>query len=224
MSVPILKATNLKKSYHIGGKPIAVLEGVEMTINPGDHIAITGSSGSGKSTLLTLLAGMDKPDHGEIIFDGQDITKFSEVEISKLRRFDFGFVFQSFHLVPSLSALENVMFPLELTGLKFNRAYELATKMIQRVGLGRRINSFPHQLSGGEKQRVAIARALVHQPRILFADEPTGNLDEVNSQQVMKLLLELQKEMGSALIVVTHELEIAEQADRILRLERGKIL
>lgn len=220
----LLSAKNVQKSYSIGGKSISILKKVSLDVSEGDHIAIMGASGSGKSTLLTLLAALEKPDEGSIFFKNENITKFSETALAELRRTDFGFVFQSFYLIPSLTALENVMFPLELLWKDSVKARKEALKLLERVNLLERVSSFPHQLSGGEMQRVAIARALIHQPKILFADEPTGNLDEKNSKQVLKLLLDLQKELGSALIIVTHELEISQLADRVLTLENGHLV
>jgi len=217
----LLSAQSLTKSYTLNTEKISILQDLSLDIPTGAHIAITGSSGSGKSTLLTLLAALDKPDEGKILFDGKDITKFSERQIADLRRNDFGFVFQSFHLIPSLTALENVMFPLELIGKSAAEAKQKALEMLEKVNLAHRKNNFPHQLSGGEKQRVAISRALIHKPKILFADEPTGNLDAENSKQVLDILLQLQKEFGTALVVVTHESSVAKLADKTFVLKNG---
>ena len=219
----LLAAKNLAKSYWLNQKEITIFSHLSLDIYAREHVAIMGASGSGKSTLLTLLAALDKPDSGEILLNKKDITKFSEDELAALRRTDFGFVFQSFHLIPSLSTLENIMFPLELLGTNSAEAKKQALEMLERVNLGHRANSFPYQLSGGEKQRTAIARALIHKPKILFADEPTGNLDEENSDQVLSLLLDLQKEFGSTLVVITHEMKVAQKSDRILVLENGQI-
>lgn len=219
----LLSAQNISKSYQIGKEKIHIFDNFSLDIRPREHVSIMGSSGSGKSTLLTLLAGLDFPDSGKILFDKKDITQFSENELASLRRADFGFVFQSFHLMPSLSVIENVRFPLELSGMDPKTIELQALEMLERIGLSHRAQSFPYQLSGGEKQRTAIARALIHQPKILFADEPTGNLDEENSDQVLKLLIGLQKEFGTTLIVVTHEVDIARLADRTLFLEHGKL-
>ena len=219
----LLAAKNLAKSYWLNQKEITIFSHLSLDIYAGEHVAIMSASGSGKSTLLTLLAALDKPDSGEILLNKKDITKFSEDELAALRRTDFGFVFQSFHLIPSLSTLENIMFPLELLGTNSAEAKKQALEMLKRVNLGHRADSFPYQLSGGEKQRTAIARALIHKPKILFADEPTGNLDEENSDQVLSLLLDLQKEFGSTLVVITHEMKVAQKSDRILVLENGQI-
>lgn len=219
----LLAAKNLKKSYVLDNRSVPIFADLSVDIYAGDHVAIMGASGSGKSTLLTLLAGLDKPDSGQILLAGDNITKKTEDQLAKMRRTDFGFIFQSFHLIPSLSTLENVMFPLELLGVSTAKAKTKAREMLARVNLEHRLNSFPYQLSGGERQRTAIARALIHEPKVLFADEPTGNLDEDNSDQVLALLLKLREEVGSALVVVTHELDIAKKADRILTLEHGII-
>ena len=219
----LLSAQNLTKSYALGKQSVTIFTDLSADIYEGDHVAIMGASGSGKSTLLTLLAALDKPDSGQIRLNDQDITAFNEDQLARLRRTDFGFVFQSFHLIPSLSALENVMFPLELLGTPSTEAKQKALAMLERVNLSHRASSFPYQLSGGERQRTAIARALIHEPKILFADEPTGNLDEENSAQVLELLLNLRAEFGSALVVVTHERDIAQRADRILVLEHGTL-
>lgn len=220
---PILSVKNIKKSYFTDKEELAIFKDLSFDINDGDHISIMGSSGSGKSTLLTLLAGLDRPDSGHIFFENNDITKFSENKLSYLHRDDFGFVFQSFYLVPSLNVLENVMFPLELKGISNKDAKDKAMEMLKRVNLIDKINSFPHQISGGESQRTAIARSLINKPKILFADEPTGNLDEKNSDQVMKLLLELKKEYNLTMIVVTHDMKIAKKSDYIMMLEHNKL-
>lgn len=217
----ILSAQSLCKSYRLNDENVSILHDLSLDVPAGAHVSITGSSGSGKSTLLTLLAALDTPDSGKILFDGKDITQFSETQIAQLRRHDFGFVFQSFHLIPSLTALENVMFPLELLGKSPADAQKEAIEMLEKVNLAHRKDNFPHQLSGGEKQRVAISRALIHKPKILFADEPTGNLDDENSKQVLDILLQLQKEFGTTLIVVTHEADVAALADTSFVLNNG---
>ena len=219
----LVSAQNLAKSYNLNNEVITIFEDLSLDIYTGSHIAIMGNSGSGKSTLLTLLAALDKPDSGKILFNDKDITNFSEDQIAHLRRTDFGFVFQSFHLIPSLTALENVMFPLELIDTPSDKAREKAMEMLKKVKIDHRANNLPHQLSGGERQRTAIARALIHNPKIIFADEPTGNLDEENSEQVLELLLQLRKEFGTTLVIVTHEMDIAKKADQILFLEHGQI-
>lgn len=217
----ILEAKNITKTYTIGDRQVDVLKDVSLQIAVGEVVAIVGSSGSGKSTLLSLLSGLDQPDKGRIWVEGQDITDKSEDELAPLRNRTIGFVFQSFHLVPSLTALENITFPAELNG--DSQAYTKAEVLLKRVGIWERAYNFPHQLSGGEKQRVAICRALINNPKIIFADEPTGNLDSTNSQEILKLLFELHHEQGTTLVLVTHDMSIAKLADRIIPLDDGMI-
>ncbi|WP_136525296.1 ABC transporter ATP-binding protein [Geomonas ferrireducens] len=218
----ILQANEITKQYRIGNRDITVLDSVTLEVAQGEFLVVKGESGSGKSTLLTILSGLDRPDRGRISIEGRDITDLEEDALAPLRNSTFGFVFQSFHLVPSLSALENVMFPAELKGDKAARTKALA--LLDRVGLSHRVASFPHQLSGGEKQRCAICRALINDPRIIFADEPTGNLDSVNGEAILALLLELQREHGTTMILVTHSPEIAGSADRVITLKDGRIV
>lgn len=220
--MPILEARNVSKSYAIDGRPITVLDTVSLTVAAGEFLVVRGASGSGKSTLLTILSGLDRPDLGRIVMEGKDITELSEDDLAPLRNKSFGFVFQAFHLVPSLSVLENVMFPAELYGDRRVEAKALA--LLDRVGLGLRASSLPHQLSGGEKQRCAICRALINEPRLIFADEPTGNLDSANGDAVLKLLLELRRERHTTLLLVTHSEEIANLADRVITLRDGRIV
>ena len=217
----ILDARNLCRSYTVGDREITILKDVSLSVSAGEFLVIEGNSGSGKTTLLTLLSGLDRPTSGRIFIREREITHLSEDEMAPFRNRAFGFVFQSFHLVPSLNALENVMFPAELRGN--GNAREKAEALLARVGLLSRRHHFPHQLSGGEKQRVAICRALVNEPDIIFADEPTGNLDAENSDAILNLLLDLRKERGATLILVTHSVEIARTADRRLRLRDGEI-
>jgi len=218
----IIEACALSKTYTVGDRPIQVLDGVSLAVEPGEFLVIEGESGSGKSTLLSLLSGLDRPDAGRVIIEGRDITDLSEDDLAPLRNGTFGFVFQSFHLVPSLSTLENVMFPAELRGDPAAR--EKAEALLARVGLTDRAASLPHQLSGGERQRCAICRALVNDPRIIFADEPTGNLDSVNGRGILDILLELHRERRTTLVLVTHSPEIARTADRVARLHDGRIV
>lgn len=217
----IVEAKQLTKTYTIGERLIPVLENVSLSVAEGEFLVIQGNSGSGKTTLLSLLSGLDKPTGGCIYLDGKDITDLPEDELAPLRNETMGFVFQSFHLVPSLTALENVMFPAELR--RDRHAGEKARDLLGRVGMLDRAESFPHQLSGGERQRVAICRALVNHPRVIFADEPTGNLDSVNGQAVLDLLLGLRREYHSTLVLVTHSAKIASMADRIIRLRDGRV-
>lgn len=220
--MPILEARNVSKSYSIDGRPITVLDDVSLAVAAGEFLVVRGASGSGKSTLLTILSGLDRPDLGRIVMEGKDITELSEDDLAPLRNRSFGFVFQAFHLVPSLSVLENVMFPAELYGDRHAEAK--AQTLLDRVGLSQRASSLPHQLSGGEKQRCAICRALINEPRLVFADEPTGNLDSANGDAVLKLLLELRRERRTTLLLVTHSQEIASLADRVVTLRDGRIV
>jgi len=219
---PILEADHLTKSYAIAERQIAVLDDVSFAIAPGEFVVIMGSSGSGKSTLLSILSGLDQPTHGRVRIDGTDITDWSEDQLAPVRNKVFGFVFQSFHLVPSLNAIENIAFPAELAGDP--QARKRAQALLDRVGLGSRATNFPHQLSGGEKQRVAICRALVNQPKIIFADEPTGNLDSRNGAGILELLVELHEERQTTLVLVTHSPEVAERAGRTIILADGKVV
>jgi len=218
----IIETQTVSKTYRIGERSIAVLDQVSLSVQPGEFLVVKGESGSGKSTLLTLLSGLDRPDAGRVFIEGTDITDLDEDTLAPLRNSTFGFVFQSFHLVPSLTVLENVMFPAELAGSDAARGE--AEALLARVGLAGRLTSFPHQLSGGEKQRCAICRALINHPRIVFADEPTGNLDSLNGAAVLDLLLELHRERGTTLLMVTHSPEIAERADRVVTLKDGRIV
>ncbi len=220
--VSILRAMNLGKQVESGGQPLVILHEVSFTVEPGDSLAILGASGSGKSTLLGLLAGLDVPSSGTVYLDGIDIFSFDEDERARLRGRLAGFVFQSFQLLPSLTALENVMLPLELHGA--SDARERATVALQRVGLAERMSHLPKHLSGGEQQRVAMARAFVVQPKILFADEPTGNLDAATGGQIIDLMLELNGAQGTTLILVTHDKALAQQCGRQLHLAAGRIV
>lgn len=205
------------------GQRLSVLNSLELKINPGDSVAIVGPSGSGKSTLLSFLAGLDIPETGEILFKGDDFSSLTEDERAAIRRGRIGFVFQSFQLLQGLTALENVMLPLELTGLSVADARQRAFDWLGRVGLGARINHRPRMLSGGEQQRVAVARAFVNEPALLFADEPTGNLDRGTGDAVSELLFELNKETGATLVLVTHDERLAARCQRMLHLENGQL-
>jgi putative ABC transport system ATP-binding protein len=218
----ILEAQAITKIYRVDGREICVLDAVSFTVQPGEFIAIMGSSGSGKTTLLSLLSGLDSPTQGRVLVEERDITDLSEDELAPLRNATIGFVFQSFHLIPSLSALENVMFPAEIQGTRDARAQALA--LLERVGMGHRTGNFPHQLSGGEKQRVALCRALINAPRILFADEPTGNLDSKNGDAILDLLLDLHRERQTTLVLVTHSPALAARAERVITLHDGRIV
>jgi putative ABC transport system ATP-binding protein len=217
----MLQATDLTKEYQSGASRLAVLKHVTFTIPQGAFVAIVGPSGSGKTTLLGLLAGLDTPSSGTVFLDGADLTLLSEDERARLRGEKVGFVFQSFQLIPTLTAIENVQVPLELRG--DSGAAARARDLMERVGLGDRTDHFPAQLSGGEQQRVAIARAFSNSPRILFADEPTGNLDGATGARIVELLEQLNREAGSTIVLVTHEMMLAERAGRIIRLKDGEV-
>lgn len=219
---PILQTHSISKSYRLGNRELTVLRDVSLTIEAGEFVAVIGSSGSGKSTLLSLMSGLDSPTNGRIFIHNRDITDLSEDELAPLRNATIGYVFQSFHLVPSLSAIENIMFPAELQGVAEARAK--AESLLHRVGLLDRADNFPHQLSGGEKQRVAICRALINNPQVIFADEPTGNLDSSNGQAILDLLRQLQRERQTTLVLVTHDPAIAATADRIIQLQDGEVV
>lgn len=219
--MPILQARGLNKTYRVDHRSIAVLSDVSLAVAGGEFVAITGRSGSGKTTLLSILSGLDRPDSGRVTIQDVDITHLSEDRLAPFRNRVFGFVFQAFHLVPSLTALENVMFPAELDGRASAR--KEALELLEQVGLADRQANLPHQLSGGEKQRVAICRALVNRPAILFADEPTGNLDSRSGGQVLDLLLEFQRERRATLVMVTHNPQIAGRADRQVTMTDGRL-
>jgi putative ABC transport system ATP-binding protein len=218
----IVQAVNLGKQVQSGGQPLLILHDVNFSVESRESLAILGASGSGKSTLLGLLAGLDVPTHGTVMLDGNNLFEFDEDQRARLRGRLAGFVFQSFQLLPALSALENVMLPLELQAVP--RARELAEEALRQVGLGQRLTHLPKHLSGGEQQRVALARAFVSKPKILFADEPTGNLDAATGAQVIELMLELNRTQGTTLILVTHDEALARRCDRQLRLSAGQVL
>jgi len=218
----MLIAQSVTKEYQSGERQIAVLRDVSFTIPQGAFVAIVGPSGSGKTTLLGLLAGLDTPSRGTVVLDDADLGKLNENERAKLRGEKVGFVFQSFQLIPTLTAMENVQVPLELRGTP--GAAERARELIGRVGLDGRGHHFPSQLSGGEQQRVAIARAFANAPKILFADEPTGNLDAATGQKIFELLQSLNSDGGSTIILVTHDSELAARASRTIRLLDGAVV
>jgi putative ABC transport system ATP-binding protein len=218
----MLAVTNLTKEYRSGSGALAVLRNVSFTVAPGETLAIVGPSGSGKTTLLGLLAGLDTPTTGSVLLEGVNLGTLDEDARAKLRGDRVGFVFQSFQLVPTLTALENVQVPLELRGIRDSSSR--AADLLQRVGLGARLDHFPTQLSGGEQQRVAIARAFVNQPRILFADEPTGNLDGATGARIVELLEELNREAGTTIVLVTHDTTLAARLGRSIRLADGLVI
>jgi putative ABC transport system ATP-binding protein len=218
---PMLVAKDLTKEYRSGDHALAVLRDVSFEIPQGALVSIVGPSGSGKTTLLGLLAGLDTPTRGSVFYDRVDITRLDEDARAKLRGERVGFIFQSFQLIPTLTALENVMVPLELRG---ESAGPRARDLLARVGLADRLDHFPTQLSGGEQQRVAIARAFVNAPRILFADEPTGNLDSDTGAKIVRLIEELNKSSGSTVVIVTHDASLAARTGRIIRLSDGRVV
>ena len=221
MSV-LLEAVKLKKSYRVGGRALEVLRGVTLQIRQGELAVIVGPSGAGKSTLLHLLGGLDRPTSGEVHFDGKNLSRLKEKEVSLLRSKSFGFVFQFYHLVPELTALENVMLPGWI-GRVGKQAGGRAGKLLEQVGLGRRADHLPAELSGGEQQRVAIARAMMNGPRVIFCDEPTGNLDSATGEGILEILLRLNKEQETTLVVVTHEPAITKVAKRVFSLKDGQL-
>ncbi|MDR5590530.1 ABC transporter ATP-binding protein [Christiangramia sp. SM2212] len=218
----ILNIQNLKKSYSSGSKQLTVLENISFDIEENETFAIVGPSGSGKTTLLGLCAGLDQADSGSVELCGTLINDLSEDQRALLRNEKVGFVFQDFQLIPTLTALENVAVPLELRGDK--SATKVGKELLEKVGLGDRFDHYPSQLSGGEQQRVALARAFSTKPDILFADEPTGNLDEETGKRVVELLMELNADSGTTLVIVTHDMELAKKTQRILRLKGGRVL
>jgi putative ABC transport system ATP-binding protein len=217
----IIEARQVTKTYTIGQREIHVLDRLSLTVSESEFLVVEGSSGSGKTTLLSVLSGLDKPTSGRVLLEQRDITDKSEDDLAQLRKNLIGFVFQSFHLIPSLTALENIMFPAELN--RDPAAWEKAKELLQRTGLEKRSDNFPHQLSGGEMQRVAMCRALINNPKIIFADEPTGNLDSENGRAILDLLLEFQKEFRTTMVLVTHSINIAKMADRMIVLQDGRI-
>jgi putative ABC transport system ATP-binding protein len=216
----MIELRGVSKTVESGGRPLTSLHPLDLTIEPGEFLAIVGPSGSGKSTLLGLLAGLDSPSTGEILIDGVDITKLGEDDLARLRGERIGFVFQFFHLVPSLTAFENILVPMEIAGKR--DAVPRATTLLREVGLADRGHHYPSQLSGGEQQRVAIARALANNPAIVLADEPTGNLDSTTGRHIMDLLLEVRQGRRMTLVLVTHDASLAALADSRLTLRDGR--
>jgi len=218
----MIEIRQLTKSLRGGGRRVDILNGIDLTVPTGQFLAITGASGSGKTTLLSLIAGLDAPTSGEILIDGRDITRLKEAELAHLRGERFGFVFQNFHLIPTLTALENVVLAAELNDTPGPE--KKSRDLLGVVGLGERLHHYPAQLSGGEQQRLCLARAFVNEPDIVLADEPTGNLDSKNSAHIMDLILELHRVRKATVLLVTHEAHIAEASERILTLQDGAII
>ena len=218
---PFLDIQDLSKSFREGNQLREVLQGCDLRVPRGEFTAVVGKSGTGKSTLLNLISGIDRPDSGRIMIHGQDLTGLDERERTLFRRRKIGFVFQFFNLIPTLTALENVALPVELIGVPLAESRQRAGDLLDEVGLGDRLDTFPDRLSGGEQQRVAIARALVHDPLLVLADEPTGNLDETTGQRVLDMLTNLTRRVGKNLIMVTHSRDNVRSADRIIELRGG---
>lgn len=220
----IIELHQLTKVFQEGDRSRTVLDRLDNCFQRGEFVVVLGSSGSGKSTLLNLISGIDKPTSGHVAIEGVNITKLRDKARTLFRRDQIGFVFQFFNLIPTLTVLENVTLPLELAGRKRGEVAEIGRNLLTEVGLGDRLDTFPDKLSGGEQQRVAIARALAHDPMIVLADEPTGNLDEKTGERVLNLLLDLTRKQGKTLIMATHSTEIVPYADRVLRVVDGKLI
>jgi len=218
----VIQVSGLNKSLYGGGHRVDILNEINLVVPTGQFIAITGASGSGKTTLLSLIAGLDEPTQGKIIIDDQDITKLNEDELAELRGQHFGFIFQNFNLIPTLTALENVVLSAELNGT--NGAQKKSIDLLNIVGLSKRNHHYPVQLSGGEQQRLCLARAFVNQPDIILADEPTGNLDSQNSKRILDLMTNLHQEKKATILLVTHEEDVAQKAERIIVMGDGKII
>ena len=220
----VLSCRNLSKRYDEGPESVVVLDGLELELFPGERVAIVGSSGSGKSTLLNMLGGLDTPSEGSVWLAGEQLSALSETARGLLRNRALGFVYQFHHLLAEFTALENACMPLLIGKTSISEARERATKLLERVGLGHRLNHKPSELSGGERQRVAIARALVNRPGLVLLDEPTGNLDQHTAEGIQELMRELSRDSNTAFLVVTHDMQLARQMDRVLSLQDGKLV
>lgn len=219
----MIKISNLRREYGSGDARVVALQSVSLEISENEFVAIMGASGSGKSTLMNILGCLDQQTSGQYWLDGQAVASYDDAKLSRIRNANIGFIFQTFHLLPRLSALRNVMLPMRYTGISDQEAEDRACAMLERVGLRHRIAHKPFEMSGGQRQRVAIARALVNRPRVIFADEPTGNLDSRTSEEILALLKELHKE-GQTIVMVTHEREIAAHAHRTIRMSDGSVI
>ena len=221
---PIIEVKNLRKEYPTGDDVFVALKRINLNIYPGEIVCIFGQSGSGKSTLLNQLAALEKPTRGGVKIRGQIVSRMSENELAKFRQQHLGFVFQAYNLLPNLTAAENVALPLMFRGVPKTQRLKLARQMLTRVGLPDRLDHFPNQMSGGQQQRVGIARALITKPEVIFADEPTGNLDSVTTIEVMELICSIARKLGQTIILVSHDREMADYADRIVTLKDGEII
>ena len=223
MSEPVLECRSVVRRFDEGASVLEVLSGVDLTINPAERVAIIGASGSGKTTLLQIMGGLDTPTSGEVLIANQAMHEMSEIGKGELRNRYLGFVYQFHHLLPEFSAAENVAMPLMIRRVGKEKALDVASKLLERVGLGERLTHKPGELSGGERQRAAVARALIARPKLVLADEPTGNLDAGNGEHVLQLMLELNRELETSLVIVTHDHAIAERMDRVMILEEGRL-
>ena len=223
MSEPVLQCRSIVRRFNEGGSTLEVLSGVDLSVKSAERMAIIGASGSGKTTLLQIMGGLDTPTSGEVLVDGQRVHEMSEMGKGELRNRYLGFIYQFHHLLPEFSAAENVAMPLMIRRIGKQVALEKARLLLERVGLGERLTHKPGELSGGERQRAAVARALIARPKLVLADEPTGNLDAGNGEHVLQLMLELNRELETSLVIVTHDHSIAERMDRIMMLEDGRL-
>ncbi len=224
-SAPAVRAENVTRHYPMGESTIRAVDGVSLTIDPGEFVALLGQSGSGKSTLLNLLAGLDRPTAGSVVVHGRDLAKMSSEELARYRRNDVGMVFQAFHLIPSMTITENVELPMRFAEVERSERAQRSRESLERVGLGKRMEHRPSQLSGGEQQRVSLARALVNRPSLLLADEPTGNLDSRTGEDILNLIRDLSLSLGMTVVMVTHERALAERfAQRLIFLADGKLV